>query len=77
MSSISFLRASFYAKNLPAWERSLRVLLAVAVALLAGALLPAPGRWVAAAAALVFGVTGVVGFCPMCALAGRRLANRS
>jgi hypothetical protein len=77
MSSISFLRASFYVKNLPAWERSLRVVLALAGAALAAVFLPVPVRWVGIAAALGFGLTGAVGFCPLCALAGRRLANKS
>ena len=72
---MSFLSASLYAKNLPSWERSLRVAVALAGAALAAALLPTPGRWIGVAGALGFGVTGLVGFCPMCALAGRRLAK--
>ena len=73
---MSALRASFYAKNLPTWERALRVLVAVLGASLAVAFVPGSLRWLAAASALGFGVTGLVGFCPMCALAGRRLAEK-
>ena len=60
-------------KNLPAWERWLRGLIGLGLAALgatmdwgtlAGWLLIATG-----AAALL---TGFVGFCPMCALVGRK-----
>lgn len=64
----------FYQKNLPLWERVLRVLagiLVIAVTLS----LPLAG-WlrtliiVSAAAFLFF---GFIGFCPACALVGRKL----
>ena len=67
------LKAAFFVKNLPAWERALRIAVALAGALLALATLAAPWSWLAASAAASFGITGVVGFCPACALAGRRL----
>jgi hypothetical protein len=72
---MSFLRTSIYVKNVPGWERALRVAAALGGAVLAGAFLPLPMRWVGVVAALSFGLTGVVGFCPMCALVGRRLAK--
>jgi len=62
-----------YVKNLPAWERMLRIL--------AGAVAIAYG-WLAAPSTLVLGiavavgvmliVTSLVGFCPACAMIGRR-----
>ncbi len=67
------LKAAFYVKNVPGWERLLRIALAVASALVAWALLPAPWSWLTAASAAGFGATGLFGFCPACALAGRRL----
>ena len=63
----------FYVKNVPGWERVLRVL--------AGGLAAAFG-WLAlggaAGVALALGAAGIAGsglfgFCPMCALLGRRL----
>jgi len=64
----------FYAKNLPGWERGLRVL--------AGALMFACGLfglaglmigYLIAASGVVTMLTGFFGFCPMCAVAGRKL----
>ena len=64
----------FFQKNLPLWERLLRTCLGLLVAGLG--FLAAPGSimaWAAYASGAVLVVTGFVGFCPMCALAGRRL----
>jgi hypothetical protein len=62
-----------YAKNLPMWERMLRILAGV-MAIVYG--------WMAAPSTLVLGialamgatliVTSLVGFCPACAMVGRR-----
>lgn len=68
---------SLYIKNVPPWERVLRIAAALATAASAFALLGAPWSWVTAAAAMGFGVTGLVGFCPMCAMVGRRLTPSS
>ncbi len=67
----------FYVKNLPGWERWLRVGSGVAMAIYA--LLRGGGivGWMLAAAGIGIALTGVLGFCPMCALAGRRLAKRA
>ena len=70
------LKAAFFVKNLPGWERLLRVLVSVAGALVALALLPAPASWLMAGSAAGFGLTGLIGFCPACALAGRRLRKQ-
>jgi len=62
-----------YVKNLPGWERALRALLGLAM--IAGGLLAwsgLPGYALAAAGATAL-LTGFIGFCPMCALAGRKL----
>ena len=67
-----------YRKNLPVWERVLRA--GLAVALLIYALVFATSALLTTAAvvsAALIAVTGVVGYCPMCAIAGRRfLAKR-
>ncbi|MHB8716144.1 MAG: YgaP family membrane protein [Sulfuricaulis sp.] len=65
-----------YVKNLPWWERSLRIsagTIAAAYALLGvggviGSVILAGGIGMA--------LTGIFGFCPACALAGRRLEKR-
>jgi Protein of unknown function (DUF2892) len=68
--------AMFYAKNVPVWERVLRVaagVLMIACGLrgpgLAGGVV---GDVIAASGAVTL-LTGFIGFCPMCAMAGRRL----
>lgn len=64
----------FYSKNLPAWERGLRILIGFT------ALLFAVFNWGSSGIAVVAGLTGSIlalsglfGFCPMCALVGRRI----
>jgi hypothetical protein len=67
------LAKSFYIKNVPPWKRLLR-LVAAAVGVVVGLTMMAePWSWVTAASAVGFGLTGLVGFCPMCAMVGRRL----
>lgn len=70
---MSLARTAFYAKNLPNWERALRLALAAVVVVAALLLLPAPWSWAVVASGLGFAVTGLVGFCPACAMVGRRL----
>ncbi|MYM29329.1 Protein of unknown function [Duganella sacchari] len=63
----------FYVKNVPGWERVLRVVLGLIVA--AGALALLGGVWGTLLALSAAGIvaSGLVGFCPMCAMVGRRL----
>lgn len=63
----------FYAKNVPGWERVVRVILGVVVAALALVLLKGALGVVVAIAAIGIVVSGLVGFCPACAMVGRRL----
>jgi len=59
--------------NLPGWERALRVALGVIVAVMAFQFAPgALGSWIGPGTGLMLAVTGFVGFCPMCAMVGRR-----
>jgi hypothetical protein len=67
----------FYVKNVPNWERVLRLIAGViALAFAAinwGTFSMAVGAGIMGA---VLAMTGLVGFCPMCAMVGRRL-NKS
>ncbi len=67
----------FYVKNIPVWERVIRVIAGVAmlscsIVMFGNGLLLA---YLFIAAGIVTILTGFIGFCPMCALAGRRLKN--
>jgi hypothetical protein len=74
---MSFIKTAFFIKNVPPWERALRVLGAFVIVVIGLVQLSSPWSWVVAGSAAGFGLTGVVGFCPMCALAGRRLRKQS
>ncbi|MEJ7806820.1 MAG: DUF2892 domain-containing protein [Telluria sp.] len=64
----------FYQKNLPHWERALRICLGALIAAFGFLVAPGPAlSWLAYGAGAMLAVTGSIGFCPMCALAGRRL----
>jgi hypothetical protein len=68
---LSDLSSAFYAKNVPSWERFVRIALSAA-GIVYGLSLPQPWSWVIAASAAAFALTGLVGFCPACAMMGRR-----
>ena len=64
----------FYVKNLPGWERVMRVFMGVV------ALFYIYAHWGAfnysvgvAIGAAMISLTGLMGFCPMCAMVGRNL----
>ena len=61
-------------RNVPGWERAARALLGIAL-LAAVALVPLAGwlLWAAIAAGATLAVTALAGFCPACAMIGRRL----
>lgn len=66
----------FYRKNLPGWERAMRLLAGgamIAYGLIGLSAMPA--GYVVAAAGAVAILTGFLGFCPMCAMVGRRLPS--
>ena len=63
-------------KNLPVWERALRSiagLLMIAFGLLAPGLTGNPIGYIIAAGGALAILTGFVGYCPACAVVGRRL----
>lgn len=65
--------------NVPGWERVARIVVGLGVGAagavwslaLAGELL----GWLIAASGLALAATGVVGWCPLCAMAGRKLPH--
>ena len=68
----------FLQRNLPAWERAVR--LGGGLVLAFASVLWLPGGWPAwagLAAALMMGLTGLGGFCPACALAGRKTVGKT
>ena len=67
----------FYTKNLPSWERALRLVAGLGMGLCAWQFWGTPLGYVFALGGAVMAATSTVGFCPMCALAGRRLDRRN
>jgi hypothetical protein len=66
----------FYAKNVPGWERVVRIILGAGVAALALLFLKGVVGILVAVSAIGIVVSGLVGFCPACAMVGRRLARQ-
>ncbi|WP_081075373.1 DUF2892 domain-containing protein [Burkholderia anthina] len=67
----------FYVKNVPNWERVLRVIVGAVVAVLSILYWGGVPGTVIALAAIGIVVSGLVGFCPACAMVGRRLDKRA
>ena len=65
-----------YARNVPAWERFARIVLGLLLILGGFGLLKGWMAYALGASGAIIVLTGFVGFCPMCALAGRRLDDR-
>lgn len=66
----------FFKKNLPQWERALRF--AGAIAMVAYGLVLLQGQmlgYMIAGAGVFTAVTAVFGFCPACAMVGRKLES--
>ncbi len=64
----------FYKKNVPGWERVLRVV--AGAMMIAAGLYWLPGQmagYAIAAMGAMAAMTGFIGFCPMCSIAGRKL----
>ena len=67
----------FYLKNLPVWERLVRFVAGLAMISCGVYYYGKPAGWAFLAVSAVTLVTAVVGFCPVCALAGRHLSARA
>ena len=63
-----------FTRNVPGWERAARALLGISL-LTAAVLVPLTGwpLWAAIATGASLVVTALAGFCPACAMIGRRL----
>lgn len=70
--------AMFYFKtNLPRWERVLRIIAGLLLAWLAyGGLVTGVLNWLLIASAATMVLTAFAGFCPACALAGRKYLGK-
>ena len=62
----------FYKKNLPTWERIVRFLGSLAMVSCAAHFWGTPLGYIWAVGAVVLVGTSLVGYCPMCAAAGRK-----
>jgi hypothetical protein len=63
----------FYLKrNLPHWERAARLVLALLVAAAAASFFSGMAAWAGWLGAATLALTAAVGFCPACAMIGRR-----
>jgi hypothetical protein len=66
-----------YAKNLPAWERWSRAVIGLGlVAVGVTAQWATLTGWVLVGSGAITLLSGFIGFCPMCALVGRKLQAR-
>jgi hypothetical protein len=64
----------FYVKNVPNWERILRIVMGMIGLGYAGMNWGTSGLAVGVGVmAAMLAMTGLVGFCPVCAMAGRKL----
>lgn len=61
---------AFYRKNIGGLQQAARIVAGAAVAVLAFNYLVGPVAWLAAASGLGFALTGLFGYCPMCAVTG-------
>jgi Protein of unknown function (DUF2892) len=67
-----------YRKNLYSWEAMLRILVGPGLAAYAFfAMAPGWLAYVLVASGIGFAITGLVGWCPMCAMIGRKIADKS
>jgi proteasome assembly chaperone (PAC2) family protein len=66
----------FYVKNVPGWERAARVAMGVVFVVAAVAYFgQTPTGWIVGAIGAMAAMTGLIGFCPACAMVGRRLGH--
>ncbi|MCK1735094.1 DUF2892 domain-containing protein [Bradyrhizobium sp. 138] len=60
----------FYRKNIGSLHQAVRVVVGIAVAVGALVYLAGTAAWLVALGGAGFALTGLVGYCPMCAMAG-------
>lgn len=63
-----------YVKNVPPVERVIRVLMGIGLLVAAVLWLGANAKgWIVGAMGMMAAMSGLIGWCPMCAMAGRKL----
>ena len=67
------MSTALYRKNVPTFERWLRITTAMVAVGISLRVLPAPWSWVGAVSAIGIALTGFFGYCPACAIVGRKL----
>lgn len=68
----------FYVKNVPTWERIARIVIPICPAILGVQYFGFGAAGIAIVVSAVgIALTGVVGFCPMCAMVGRKLDQKA
>ena len=66
----------FYVKNVPTWERALRGAMGVGLVVAAIAHFGStPMGWGVGAMGVMAAMSGLLGFCPACAMVGRKLQH--
>lgn len=68
---------AFYRNNIGRTQQVLRVLLGAAAVVLGMVFLPSPLNWLAAGSGIGMALTGFIGWCPACAMAGINTGKRS
>jgi hypothetical protein len=61
---------AFYRKNIGGLHQTVRVAAGIAVAIAAWVYLTGAPAWLVALGGAGFALTGLIGYCPMCAMAG-------
>ncbi|TWB04095.1 YgaP family membrane protein [Bradyrhizobium stylosanthis] len=61
---------AFYRKNIGGLHQAVRLAAGIAVAIAAFVYLAGATAWLVALSGAGFALTGLVGYCPMCAMAG-------
>ncbi|MCK1654417.1 DUF2892 domain-containing protein [Bradyrhizobium sp. 149] len=61
---------AFYRKNVGGPHQAVRIALGVVVAVAAFVYLTGAAAWLVALSGTGFALTGLIGYCPMCAMAG-------
>ncbi len=64
--------SAWYVKNVPTGERVVRVVVGLGGAAAAVLLVPGVLGWALGAGVAGLALTGLVGYCPMCAMVGRK-----
>ena len=71
------MRASVYRKNIRQWEQWSRVVAGLVLLAAALAVPSTLAKVLVAGSGIVLALTGVLGWCPACAMVGRRLDQDS